>query len=240
MKFWGGGAPENKLLVGKKIGFTLAEVLITIGILGVVIAMTLPGVIKGYQKKVTAKSLQQAYTFLQQTTIYAQAKYGEMDTWDGFTKGLMSEEQFANTYIIPFFKNTNIKKYTSWKVAGYNKPPKLMNGHETSQVKYYFQIPQGYIYGITRYDTGNRRIFLVYIDINGTKGKNICGNDIFVATYGYSAKKENFYKLHMYNFSQSDRNTILSSDCNKTGGQGSYCGALIEMDGWEIKDDYPW
>lgn len=30
----------------------------------------------------------------------------------------------------------------------------------------------------------------------------------------------------------------------KTGTQGGYaggyCGALIQADGWEIKDDYPW
>ena len=36
--FRGGGAPANKLLKG----FTLAEVLITLGVLGIVIAMTLP------------------------------------------------------------------------------------------------------------------------------------------------------------------------------------------------------
>ena len=36
----------------KKTGFTLAEVLITLGIIGVVAAMTLPAVITNVQKKV--------------------------------------------------------------------------------------------------------------------------------------------------------------------------------------------
>ena len=76
MKYGGGGAPENKLLVGKKIGFTqkptdlkkkkisiytealskafqksaftMAEVLITIGIIGIVAAMTILDLIKNY------------------------------------------------------------------------------------------------------------------------------------------------------------------------------------------------
>ena len=27
--------------------------------------------------------------------------------------------------------------------------------------------------------------------------------------------------------------------CNKSKG-GAFCAALIVMDGWQIKDDYPW
>ena len=30
----------------------------------------------------------------------------------------------------------------------------------------------------------------------------------------------------------------MISQCN--GGQRKMCGALIQHDGWEIKDDYPW
>ncbi len=220
------------------LGFTLAEVLITLGIIGIVAALTIPSIITKYQKKETAKKLQQAYNLLQQTASLAQAEYGDMDTWDCFIKGNMSAEQFANKYIIPFFQNSNIKKYGSWVVAGYKEPPKLMDGTDTSAYQYYFQISQGYIYSTFAYDTNDRRIFLIYMDINGTNGKNRLGRDIFVATYGYSSKKEYQYKLHMYNYSQSDRDTIIKNNCNKTAG--GYCGALIEMDGWEIKDDYPW
>ena len=224
----------------RKKAFTLAETLITLGIIGIVAALTLPTIITKYQKKETAKRLQQAYNLLQQTANLAQVEYGDMETWDCFEKGSMSAEQFANKYIIPFFKDTNINRYGSWIIAGYKRPPKQMNGADTSAAQYYFQTSQGYIYSTFAYDSSDRRIFLVYIDINGTKGKNISGRDIFVATYGYSSKKDYFYKLHMYNFSQSDRDTILRESCNKTGGNGAYCGALIEMDGWEIKDSYPW
>ena len=41
----------------KFVGFTLAEVLITLGIIGVVAALTLPSVIQKYQKKVTVERL---------------------------------------------------------------------------------------------------------------------------------------------------------------------------------------
>ena len=44
-----------------KKGFTLAEVLITLGIIGVVAAMTLPTLIKNYQKQVWAISAKKSY-----------------------------------------------------------------------------------------------------------------------------------------------------------------------------------
>lgn len=43
----------------------------------------------------------------------------------------------------------------------------------------------------------------------------------------------------MYNYSNSNRDKLLENNCNKNSS-GDYCGALIQMDGWEIKDDYPW
>jgi prepilin-type N-terminal cleavage/methylation domain-containing protein len=45
-----------------KKGFTLAEVLITLGIVGVVATITLPSVIKNYQKRQTVTQLKKAYT----------------------------------------------------------------------------------------------------------------------------------------------------------------------------------
>ena len=42
----------------KRSGFTLAEVLITLGIIGVVAALTIPNLIAGYEKQVTISKLQ--------------------------------------------------------------------------------------------------------------------------------------------------------------------------------------
>ena len=51
MLFWGGGQslkPSNN----KHFGFTLAEVLITLGIIGVVAAITIPTLVTNYKEKV--------------------------------------------------------------------------------------------------------------------------------------------------------------------------------------------
>ncbi len=44
-----------------KYGFTLAEVLITLGIIGVVAAMTLPNLIANYRSKVAVTQLKKMY-----------------------------------------------------------------------------------------------------------------------------------------------------------------------------------
>ena len=46
--------------------FTLAEVLITLGIIGVVAAITLPALTAKYKKQITATRLKSAYSILSQ------------------------------------------------------------------------------------------------------------------------------------------------------------------------------
>ena len=47
-----------------KKAFTLAEVLVTLGIIGVVVALTLPAVIANYRKKEYVSILKQSYSVL--------------------------------------------------------------------------------------------------------------------------------------------------------------------------------
>ncbi len=65
-----------------KFAFTLAEVLITLGIIGVVAAMTLPSVVGKYNEKVTITRLKKAYSVLSQIYTIASEKYGvSPDQW---------------------------------------------------------------------------------------------------------------------------------------------------------------
>ena len=66
--------PRNDMM--KKVAFTLAEVLITLGIIGVVAAMTLPALIQNYQKGVVLNRLKQTYA---QITVGAEAAAADQD-----------------------------------------------------------------------------------------------------------------------------------------------------------------
>ena len=61
----------------KNRAFTLAEVLITIGIIGVVAAMTLPSLINNSQKKELEAGLKKNYSVIQQALMMYQAQNGE-------------------------------------------------------------------------------------------------------------------------------------------------------------------
>lgn len=50
--------------MSKKKAFTLAEVLITLGIIGVVAALTMPSLMSNYRRKVAETQLKQTYSIL--------------------------------------------------------------------------------------------------------------------------------------------------------------------------------
>ena len=59
----------------KKFGFTLAETLITLGIIGIVAAMTIPNLITEHQKRASVTKLQRAISVINQATDYLLTKW---------------------------------------------------------------------------------------------------------------------------------------------------------------------
>ena len=60
----------------KNAAFTLAEVLITLGIIGVVAAMTIPTLIANYQEKSLNTQFKKAYALINQGLLNVQSQYG--------------------------------------------------------------------------------------------------------------------------------------------------------------------
>ena len=81
-------------------GFTLAEVLITLGIIGVVAAMTLPTVVQNYQKQAVVNKLKKSYTNLQNALQQSMNENGDMSTWDFPDDSYL----FFSKYIVPYYK----------------------------------------------------------------------------------------------------------------------------------------
>ena len=66
----------SNLVSSQKAAFTLAEVLITLGIIGVVAAMTIPTLISKYQEKVLANHFKKSYAMINQALLSAQSQFG--------------------------------------------------------------------------------------------------------------------------------------------------------------------
>ena len=65
----------------RRAAFTLAEVLITLGIIGVVAAMTMPSLIQRHREKVTVTKVKTALSILNQAYMLAKADGEEINNW---------------------------------------------------------------------------------------------------------------------------------------------------------------
>ncbi len=77
----------------KKAAFTLAEVLITLGIIGVVAAMTIPAIISKYQHKALESAFKKSYSNLMQAMVYAEPELISDITGSGVVTG---DSEFYN------------------------------------------------------------------------------------------------------------------------------------------------
>ena len=114
----------------RKAAFTMAEVLITLGIIGIVAAMTLPSLIGKYQKKVTVTRLKRTYTVLSQAVQRSIADNGDPSGWNTesyyWSEGSQANlqkilETFSSTYIVPYLAKINRIEYASFKDLGYKQ-----------------------------------------------------------------------------------------------------------------------
>ena len=242
----------------RKRAFTLAEVLITLGIIGVVAALTIPTLISNYNKRQTVTKLKQTYSILSQALTMAQVKEGDPSTWEvAGIYGTPTDDpnfnvedvitKFATKYLIPYIKVTKDYGYTLLSrinYEGFYTPASGVLSDNSGVIGYIILLSNNVLIrnGLEsvcadRNDDGTCRSreyrnisFLV--DINGFSKPNTIGKDIFYMRFNISDKQ---FKFHNYGGS---RLSTLNSCKTDSGSQ--ICGQLIYLDGWEIKDDYPW
>ena len=233
------------LLRSKRPAFTLAEVLITLGIVGIVAAMTLPSIIGSYQKKQTAMQLKKVYTILQQATQRAEADFESVEYWNFNTSPIA----FSNLYIKPYYKiiqdydNTTFP--ADYKIFCNSSNTKDCMGYGAFRDSSRFIITDGTLLAFHSYITQNSENggVTIIIDINGFKKPNRYGRDVFMFTiqpkggvlpYGVGQMAGDTTERTY------DRNFFMAGEwrCCKT--DGIFCAAVIMNDNWEIKDDYPW
>ncbi len=233
----------------KRAAFTLAEVLITLGIIGVVAAITIPSIITDYQKKITAKRLSQTYSILSQALTMAQAEYGDTSSWstlfnvdvDDFAQTTELGRLWADKYLLPYMKKLKNAEIMTLSDAGYKNNITSKSGSSLIYVgsNYYItHLSNGVILLITyEYINGKAFVPLIYVDVNGITNPNMAGRDVFLFTF-----RPNINKLvpYAYNYPRETLKDRCKKDNSLRASYNLYCTALIMLDGWEIKDDYPW
>ena len=228
----------------KKVAFTLAEVLITLGIIGVVAAITMPTLIHNYQKQVTVNKLKKAYSVVNQAINLSIADNGDYSNWNKTSE--IGNNEFFNEYWLPYFQGITI--CTRSNKCGYGTKAilpstfTLLNGSSSgfgptreplnitaiSDGRSTIMLPDGsVIIYVTNFGDIGSQIDKNYIliDINGGNSPNVYGKDVFL-----------FYRTENGGIQPRCKGLAtekIDSDCSKNG-TGECCAQKIINDGWKM------
>lgn len=218
-------------------GFTLAEVLITIGIIGVVAAMTLPAILANYKRSVGTARIKKFVTTMQQAFARAIADYGDAMNWNLPTLQNDKEQinKFVDTYLFPYL--TGIKQCAADAPECREFTKHLLPG----QPVYIFS--DGSCFGLTTGGAGETSATIHFMyDYNCMGKPNKYGYDIFQFVMQFNTGKAPKFRGGGTRLLNTANREELLELCKNPDSeyQKSDCATLIEYDGWEIKEDYPW
>lgn len=166
----------------KKAAFTLAEVLITLGIIGVVAAMTMPSLIQNYQEKATVTKLKKCYSLVSQAYVSILNDEGGSDTlqagddlemMEKFGKYLKYQKTCGrNKGCFPnvTYKSVTGNGYSKWEDDTTDRSRAILTDGTL------IMFNKSAMWGGNE---GNYLYAQIYVDINGFKGPNQLGRDFF-------------------------------------------------------------
>ena len=225
--------------------FTLAEVLITLGIVGVVAALILPGVIQGFRKREVETHLAHSFAVVSQALKRAEADYGDstgfMRDYAGSNDVEGVAEYFTNTYLMPYLHGAILREVGGYGLLklGYND-----RNYDWPTGNLAILMPDGSILFIN-VNIGRQGIpsIVIGVDINGPMQPNISGRDYFQMFFSlYNGELFMGGEKFVTGYGL-DYNVILTDEeiLSRCGGDPKHleCGAVIRRNNWKIPDNYP-
>ena len=221
----------------RKIAFTLAEVLITLGIIGVVAALTLPTLIENHNKRVVETRLQKFYSAMNQAIKMAELDYGDRDTWfEDNTAYSGKQKIWVDKYLVPYLKVAKTDKlktgggevYAIYFADGSavsmvptngrdwwffsSNPEKCIADNDYSYHKFMGKCAFAFYYNPTRDEDGKI---------------NNAGWNFNPFGYGWNGYSENYLK------------NDPTYGCYPSSSWHGHCTALIQYNNWKFPKDYP-
>ncbi|MBQ8459430.1 type II secretion system protein [bacterium] len=233
----------------RSAGVTLAEVLITIGIIGVVAAMTIPTLIQKNQKRIIEANMKENYSIIQQ--VIRQNEANDIDIVSEFKDGdIQFLKTWFETYFEPYMKYNRVCYDTEgcWQNKG---PTKILTGGTVYANRDNIGIGSQII--TVKLNNGSNLVFNIcgsssmrnycgmsttgsglslYIDANGDSPPNVIGKDIYVLCYSSA----HGLIPAGYNIADSEVNKNCSKNASGDNA-GFYCLMRIKNHGWQILDE---
>lgn len=224
--------------------FTLAEVLITIGIIGVVAAMTIPNLLTKMDRDKKIATVRKAQSILNQAIKLSTIDNEDYEAWDTS----LPPREYLDKYYIPYMKviaycdtyaKCNYKNAAPW--SRYNGSNSYTGFNAYSRIPIFTL--DGILYSISQtggsndqddngiYDFNYIGSNGVFIDVNGPNKPNRFGNDVFMLV----RNQDGSVMPLGYNLPDSK----INQDCSKQG-KCLYCAEKLRRNGWKSTNDYPW
>ena len=198
----------------KSAAFTLAEVLVTLGIIGVVSAMTVPTLMQNYQRQSYVTQLHKVYNEMSQGFQQMMTDRNALNLKE---TGLLNTTEQATETFKNYFKvvqdcgNNFSPCFASEYRSTTGSSIKTVEANWWSSS---FVLADGAaigLHGLIDYSAGNVSYpyGYMYVDINGAKGPNITGRDFFL----------------FYYFNDGTLDDVVTPEC-KTAG---ICSSTLEV-----------
>ncbi len=278
----GGGAPESNTPCGfsglfqkrhlipqparifyKQFGFTLAEVLTTLGIIGIISSLTIPNLMGAYRKRVVETELKKSYSEFANVIQRAEADNEAAIYWEWPYKGGTQEsfakptEEFFHRYFAPYMNitleaRTDHDYYKVYDSAGIA----TTIGTDTRNSSKWHELADGRAVLLNVYTTisgdlnnankGTVGRFMVSTTNRGHQ-KFIAGKNLFSFTLQVKERNlvptANAWPTWSCSVLDKRRDEFIKLCKSYSGASGvssqEYCTFLIYCNNWKIPDDYP-
>ncbi len=239
----------KKIKASFKVAFTLAEVLITLTIIGVVAALTIPTLVQSYKKSVVETKLAKFYSVMNNAIRMAEVEYGPQNTWmDYYEEGEVDEDGIGKydkgdkydvvvkKYFAPYLKIMDSEEIENVVIGPPQKVYYLSDGsafsfslHENREIYFYSENPKKCL---KKSDAdGICRFVFVFMPVS---------DELYSVHYKYNIAKGMQPSLYQWNGKVESLMNDSTRGCkNSVKHPNNYCTAIIQRNGWKIPKDYP-
>ncbi len=223
------------LITSQKSAFTLAEVLITLAIIGVVAAMTIPTLIQDYKKREASVKIKRFYSMMNQAVQLSELDNGPALSWK-----ISDYRDEDGNHLDDSIRLENALVFYNKYIKSYLKITKELKNEEIVRRTDIFLV-DGSMFSISN----GSCIDFIY-DTNGLNPPNENGRDKFYfllcnentnrLNHLHTQNKAFGTYVHYVATPSFKRSEALESCKNSP----EMCSTLLELfDNWEFKDDYP-
>ncbi|MBR1754129.1 type II secretion system protein [bacterium] len=216
----------------RKCAFTLAEVLITLGIIGVVAALTIPTLVSNNNKRIVETRLAKFYSNINNAIELSEVENGHKENWDVVGVDITMHDWYSK-YLEPYLLRAKTEYPDEDKVLIYFNDGSMVLWQgggilfipKSSDYQY---VPSG-AYASIKY----------FGFLFAPKGQTSNSGGIDKNKFKYHIGKG--VEPYLWNWDGTEEKLLNDSiyGCNENASSRAYCTQLIRENGWKIPDDYP-